>query len=506
MIDNTDISNPDGDWFTFDAVSNHKYRIYHSDIDSANVRIDILDESCSSLLSNTHETTYLPENGEDCRIRVESSVADRFKIGNYYQLVIEDLGYIADEHSDSFDFATPISPDSSTVSGSIDYLTGLNNDEDIFVFDCPGTRLYSFNYHADSTSLKRLKMYNVGYYDVLESFHSDAFSSIELDPNSSFEFSVEEPGAVYLKIYTENSSIGDGEYHFSIEDLGPIGDSFSNDILAPSPISPNQTKAGTVEFSSDGAAPDFFSLQAQKGRIYKIRLYQPFGSEDSRINYAMYENIYESPLIESSIDKYFAAPEDKTYTFRISAYQPLVRNQGGYYEFTIEEAGSFTDNQPNSWNQAMQLPNDGQTFTASIEYSTNLNYDLDYYWFSAPSDGFYTITGTEYISGSLWFRIYGRETHDSQGNFEVSGNNSASYSLDAGEYILKVKHDNPNNQRTGNYEITIDSPPFVCGDLDHPYPLGDLNQDCKTDLLDYSMLAADWLSCTDPNPPCNYMQ
>ncbi|ARN55666.1 hypothetical protein [Sedimentisphaera salicampi] len=505
VIDNADIANPDKDCFTFDAVSHQKYRIYCTGIDSTNVRIDVLDENGKELQSNKDEVTYLSESGADCRIRIESQNRSHWKLGNYYQLVIEDLGYISDDHSDRFDFATTINTDSSTVSGSLDYLTSLDNDEDIFVFDCPGTRLYRFNYHADSTSLKRLKMYNSGYYDVLESFHKSSFPYFELDPNSSFEFSVEEPGPVYIKIYTENSSIGDGEYYFSIEDLGQIGDNYSNDPLAPTPItSANTTKAGTVVFASDGAAADYFTFNAQEGKIYKIRLYQPFGSEDSKIKYAMYEDIYQSPLIESYVDKYFAAPEDKTYTFRISPNHSLVRNQGSYYEFTIEEAGSFTDNQPSSWTQAMHLVNDGSTFNASIDYSTNLNYDLDYYSFTAPSDGTYTITGTEYISGSLWFRLFSKKTYDSPGSFEVSGSDSVSYNLTAGEYILKVEHDNPHGQRTGNYQITVESPPFFCGDLDHPYPPGDINQDCITDLSDYSLLASDWLTCTDPNPPCNY--
>jgi len=37
-----------------------------------------------------------------------------------------------------------------------------------------------------------------------------------------------------------------------------------------------------------------------------------------------------------------------------------------------------------------------------------------------------------------------------------------------------------------------------CGDPNHPYPLGDLNQDCRVDLLDLSILALHWLECTAP--------
>ncbi len=78
-----------------------------------------------------------------------------------------------------------------------------------------------------------------------------------------------------------------------------------------------------------------------------------------------------------------------------------------------------------------------------------------------------------------------------------------------------------------------------CGDADHPYPAGDISQDCYVNLIDFSLLSHRWLSsgcddmnnwcdkadvtfnssvgledvlvlaeawlqCTDPGPPCNY--
>ena len=37
-----------------------------------------------------------------------------------------------------------------------------------------------------------------------------------------------------------------------------------------------------------------------------------------------------------------------------------------------------------------------------------------------------------------------------------------------------------------------------CGDPNHPYPQGDLNQDCRVDLLDFAAIALHWLECTAP--------
>jgi hypothetical protein len=37
-----------------------------------------------------------------------------------------------------------------------------------------------------------------------------------------------------------------------------------------------------------------------------------------------------------------------------------------------------------------------------------------------------------------------------------------------------------------------------CGDPNHPYPVGDLNQDCRVDLLDLAILASHWLEDHTP--------
>jgi len=40
--------------------------------------------------------------------------------------------------------------------------------------------------------------------------------------------------------------------------------------------------------------------------------------------------------------------------------------------------------------------------------------------------------------------------------------------------------------------------PPQCGDPNHPYPPGDMNQDCHVDLLDLAILTLHWLECTAP--------
>ncbi|MHC4659810.1 MAG: hypothetical protein ACYS83_11645 [Planctomycetota bacterium] len=42
-------------------------------------------------------------------------------------------------------------------------------------------------------------------------------------------------------------------------------------------------------------------------------------------------------------------------------------------------------------------------------------------------------------------------------------------------------------------------PPEKCGDPGTSYPSGDINKDCKVNLVDFSYFAATWLDCTEPN-------
>jgi len=35
-----------------------------------------------------------------------------------------------------------------------------------------------------------------------------------------------------------------------------------------------------------------------------------------------------------------------------------------------------------------------------------------------------------------------------------------------------------------------------CGDYKHPYPVGDINKDCRVDMTDFAMMAGHWLDCT----------
>ena len=52
--------------------------------------------------------------------------------------------------------------------------------------------------------------------------------------------------------------------------------------------------------------------------------------------------------------------------------------------------------------------------------------------------------------------------------------------------------------RNGNGDIYMAMIAGCCGDADHQYPVGDLNSDCRVNLLDVAILASHWLGCTAP--------
>ena len=45
-------------------------------------------------------------------------------------------------------------------------------------------------------------------------------------------------------------------------------------------------------------------------------------------------------------------------------------------------------------------------------------------------------------------------------------------------------------------EIDAVSDVAACGDPTHPYPAGDINKDCRVDMIDFSILSGSWLECT----------
>ncbi len=54
--------------------------------------------------------------------------------------------------------------------------------------------------------------------------------------------------------------------------------------------------------------------------------------------------------------------------------------------------------------------------------------------------------------------------------------------------------DDPNSSATTEIDAVADV--SCCGDYKHPYPVGDINKDCRVNMIDFAMMAGHWLDCT----------
>jgi hypothetical protein len=54
--------------------------------------------------------------------------------------------------------------------------------------------------------------------------------------------------------------------------------------------------------------------------------------------------------------------------------------------------------------------------------------------------------------------------------------------------------DDPGSSATTEIDAIADV--SCCGDYKHPYPVGDLNKDCRVDFSDIAVIALHWLECT----------
>ena len=130
--------------------------------------------------------------------------------------------------------------------------------------------------------------------------------------------------------------------------------------------------------------------------------------------------------------------------------------------------------------------------------------------------------------------------------YHVDGSPGTTASSSINGYYVQVKLSGPysdyGHYLSGYYDNIVvtaltNVTAVCCGDTNHPYPAGDLNQDCyvnwkdidkfvdqwlvscagpgwcsganlskdaDVNLNDLAVIGANWLSCTDPNQPCSY--
>ena len=124
--------------------------------------------------------------------------------------------------------------------------------------------------------------------------------------------------------------------------------------------------------------------------------------------------------------------------------------------------------------------------------------DEDWFTFVAAQDGDYgfSLTG-ELNKGYKSMRIYWEDEFGVLNEVKHSyvwSDDTTSFTVNLSAGVIYVKL----YDALGQYSFSVDSPEPRCGDLDHPYPAGDANQDCYVNLEDVAILATNWLTCSAP--------
>lgn len=118
----------DEDWFVFDVVAGHRYSVellYTPRYPGpGEAWANVLDSDCTSFVPGG----YVATSNEPWYVRVHNTGT----VLVYYELSVEDLGLVEDDHGNDASTATPITADGSIVSGRIDGLIPNPGDQDWF--------------------------------------------------------------------------------------------------------------------------------------------------------------------------------------------------------------------------------------------------------------------------------------------------------------------------------------------------------------------------------------
>jgi hypothetical protein len=182
---------------------------------------------------------------------------------------------------------------------------------------------------------------------------------------------------------------------------------------------------------------------------------------------------------------------------------------GTYYTLQVVDLGLFPDDYPNIAVNAVNIPKDGSVVEGKIQFLSSYHSDEDWFTFIAGRAGSYQfMLAGEVNKGYKEINVYWEDElevlrlkkytyvwSDAVNNFTVT--------LPAGKIYVQMY------SALGGYSLSVVSPEPRCGDLDHPYPVGDASgpsgeKDCVVNIHDLAAMASSWLTCTNPNPPCNF--
>ncbi len=485
VLEHKSDNNPEEDWFVFNTVAGHKYEVKNTRSDNTYIYMALFNEDCGVLKTDLVNTfTVASWFGESYKIRISSSSS---YLGNYYTLEVVDLGLMEDEYNNTHAGAQTIPTDGTTIHGNVNYLATYQSDEDWFRFEPQANTLYQVSLSGEiNKGYKDIYVYLADEYDNL--VHTINFSNWSNETQVR-TFFVEQQQVVYLKLFKDI-----GNYQFAVEKLGSYQpDGFDDTCANPRNIT---VDAGAVDgiithITSSSTEIDWYQFSTEPQHKYEIRLTRAGNSYP-------YISVYNDNcnlIIPDGTSYTVTSWNGEPYKIKVSCSFGYLAI---YYNLEVVDLGYCHDDFPNTYDQAVTIAKDGTEIDGEIDFVSSYHGDEDWFRFTAAIAGTYNFSLSGEVNKAYkYIKIYSLDEYNilrekrfmsvwSDGKIDFTAD------LPAGETFVKLYQD------LGQYKFSVVSPDPRCGDLEHPYPLGDVNHDCYVDMVDIAMLAANWLNCSAP--------
>jgi len=467
----------DEDWLTFGTVVLHKYQITLTRSFTSNIAFDLYTQDCATNLKANRTTTltFVSLDGANYNLRVHSS---NFTQEGYYEIQVEDLGEQPDDYGNTCDTATPIDTNGAELEGALQYSADLFADEDWFSFTASAHGLYEITLHSQS-GYKYLEVYGPDECGTPQRIATISTST----GTKSEQLFISYAGTYYARVY-----YGSGLYHVSVTELGVYDtDTYPDTCFEAAPLDVNGIPAydGITDWGND---EDWFTIPTGVLHKYEVTLDKSFTSD---VVFDLYDYDCETNLKSNRTSITFVSWYGANYFPRVHSSS---FGKEGFYGIWVADLRLQPDDHGNVWYQSTQVETNGVEKEGNLQYTADIGSDEDWFYFLASLEGLYQITlwsqsGYKYL---VLYRYEEPQQLQEITSFYTSTEVTKDVSITPGVYALKV------HKGTGLYRVGVLSPEPQCGDPNHPYPTGDLNQDCVVNFKDVAVLANNWLADNRP--------
>ncbi len=457
----------DFDCFSFATEADRVYRVVLGrGAVGSSAGFDLCDDSFNYLVSNTTEKIFTSTYTGEYYLSIDGGSS------SYYEIWVEEIPL------------TPIAADGTVTGGFI----GEAGDEDWFAF----TPVQYGRYEITLTTgggYRYCNLYqeasegSLAPIDLSSSSGTHVFTYLTSSPISSTVFLTSD-ATCYINVAgsgPNSSSQYTGEYTICVDllDVTPP-DYYPETFDSPQEIIVDAAPlAGTTcpDNLEDGDI-DTFVFAADQWKLYQVTIDR--GAVGSSAAFDLYDSNFNNLVSNNSSSYMFAAPQSGDY------YISIDGGTSSFYTIVVEEL------------EVTPVEHDGSITVNTISTSD----DIDWYSFIVPQDGAFELMYENVTSSYMHFRLYSltgtgtlSQIYDANVRAEVE---EYSFDLSAGLHLIKI------SDAAGLYKLSVDTPLGpVCGDLEHPYPVGDITgpggmPDCRVDLSDFAAMAENWL--IDVNP------